>query len=77
MSNQYVFNQYYIDFIKRLKQAAKKMKEDNNKDDIKENNTSSLNKNNNNNNNNNEKNEEVEVRKEKIEPTPGSSCPIS
>lgn len=34
MSNQYVFNQYYIDFIKRLKQAAKKMKEDNNKDDI-------------------------------------------
>ena len=29
MSNQYVFNQYYIDFIKRLKQAAKKMKEDN------------------------------------------------
>jgi hypothetical protein len=32
MSNQYVFNQYYIDFIKRLKQAAKKMKEDNNED---------------------------------------------
>ena len=32
MSNQYVFNQYYIDFIKRLKQAAKKMKEDNSDD---------------------------------------------
>jgi hypothetical protein len=32
MSNQYVFNQYYIDFIKRLKQAAKKMKEDNNRE---------------------------------------------
>jgi hypothetical protein len=28
MSNQFVFNQYYIDFIKRLKQVAKKMKED-------------------------------------------------
>jgi hypothetical protein len=28
MSNQFVFNQYYIDFIKRLKQAAKKLKED-------------------------------------------------
>lgn len=27
MSNQFVFNQYYIDFIKRLKQAAKKLKE--------------------------------------------------
>ena len=26
MSNQFVFNQYYIDFIKRLKQVAKKMK---------------------------------------------------
>ena len=33
MSNQYVFNQYYIDFIKRLKQAAKKMKEDNSDED--------------------------------------------
>ena len=32
MSNQYVFNQYYIDFIKRLKQSAKKMKEDNSDD---------------------------------------------
>ena len=28
MSNQYVFNQYYIDFIKRLKQASKKIKDD-------------------------------------------------
>jgi hypothetical protein len=26
MTNQFVFNQYYIDFIKRLKQVAKKMK---------------------------------------------------
>jgi hypothetical protein len=35
VSNQFVFNQYYIDFIKRLKQAAKKMKDgedDNNYD---------------------------------------------
>ena len=28
MSNQYVFNQYYIDLIKRLKQASKKIKDD-------------------------------------------------
>mgnify|MGYP001178583062 CR=1 FL=1 len=28
MSNQFVFNQYYIDFIKRLKQASKKIKDD-------------------------------------------------
>ena len=28
MSNQFVFNQYYIDFIKRLKQASKKIKEE-------------------------------------------------
>ena len=28
MSNQYVFNQYYIDFIKRLKKTSKVIKED-------------------------------------------------
>jgi len=28
MSNQFVFNQYYIDFIKRIKQSARKMKEE-------------------------------------------------
>ena len=28
MSNQYVFNQYYIDFIKRLKKTSKAIKED-------------------------------------------------
>src|SRR6056300_17677 len=33
MSNQYVFNQYYIDFIKRLKQSAKKIKEDSDNED--------------------------------------------
>lgn len=33
MSNQYVFNQYYIDFIKRLKLSAKKIKEDSEHED--------------------------------------------
>ena len=33
MSNQFVFNQYYIDFIKRIKQSAKKLKEENSGDD--------------------------------------------
>lgn len=33
MSNQFVFNQYYIDFIKRIKQASRKMKEDNSCDE--------------------------------------------
>lgn len=33
MSNQYVFNQYYIDFIKRLKLSAKKVKEDSEHED--------------------------------------------
>lgn len=33
MSSQFVFNQYYIDFIKRIKQSAKKMKEDNSGDE--------------------------------------------
>ena len=28
MSNQFVFNQYYIDFIKRIKQCVRKIKED-------------------------------------------------
>uniref|UniRef100_A0A6C0LFH4 Uncharacterized protein n=1 Tax=viral metagenome TaxID=1070528 RepID=A0A6C0LFH4_9ZZZZ len=28
MSNQFIFNQYYIDLIKRIKTSAKKMKED-------------------------------------------------
>lgn len=32
MSNQFVFNQYYIDFVKRIKQASRKMKEDNSDD---------------------------------------------
>ena len=33
MSNKYVFNQYYIDFIKRLKLSAKKVKEDSEHED--------------------------------------------
>ena len=28
MSNKYVFNQYYIDLIKRLKKTAKNIKDD-------------------------------------------------
>ena len=28
MSNQFVFNQYYIDFIKRLKQASRNIKDE-------------------------------------------------
>ena len=36
MSNQFVFNQYYIDFVKRIKQASRKMKEDNSGDDSEE-----------------------------------------
>jgi hypothetical protein len=39
MSNQFVFNQYYIDFVKRIKQASRKMKEDNNCDEDGEGNT--------------------------------------
>ena len=35
MSNQYVFNQYYIDFIKRLKQASKKIKDEENDKTVK------------------------------------------
>ena len=36
MSNQFVFNQYYIDFVKRIKQSSRKMKEDNSGDDSEE-----------------------------------------
>jgi len=39
MSNQFVFNQYYIDFVKRIKQASRKMKVDNNCDEDGEGNT--------------------------------------
>ena len=35
MSNQYVFNQYYIDFIKILKQASKKIKDEENDKTVK------------------------------------------
>ena len=33
MSNQFIFNQYYIDLIKRIKTSAKQMKEDEKSDD--------------------------------------------
>ena len=33
MSNQFIFNQYYIDLIKRIKSSAKTMREDENGDD--------------------------------------------
>ena len=33
MSNQFIFNQYYIDLIKRIKSSAKGMREDEKGDD--------------------------------------------